>query len=96
MMCREIYVWGVSLGRQICESAQRGRGTARGSHETKRKEPSPGPVRCPKRRKEPHHQRSHQGAEFSPGNKQQEELGARREHEHLEENLGEMQCCSYY
>lgn len=54
MMCREIYECGVGRGRQICESAQRGCGTAQDSHETKEKrnEPSSGSGRCPKRNKE--------------------------------------------
>lgn len=39
MMCREIYGCGVSLGRQICESAQRG--CRMRSHETKERERSP-------------------------------------------------------
>lgn len=68
----------------------------RAMSQRKRNEPSPGPARCPKRRKEQHDQKSQQGAECSPGNKQQEEFGAWREHEHLEVNLGEMQWCGCY
>lgn len=68
-----------------------------------RKEPSPGPGRFPKRRKEQHHQNSHQRAGYSPGNKEQEpcevmagEVGAWRKHEHLEASFGKMNQCHSY
>lgn len=96
MMCREIYVCGVSLGKQICESAQRGCGT-RAMRQRRGRGAQPRPWEMSKEEEEglmsPEESAESRGL---TRNLTAGAAGAWREQEHLAVNLGEMQCCSYH